>query len=425
MTRIGRRRALALLASVPLAVRANAALAAQTRAAAGQRISFNASHGFILEPDGTVQAWHTVQIDNPLAPDALGLGHSNPFPPHTLARVPGLSGAVSVVAGPACSFAVLPDGKVVAWGLNAGSGLLGTTPLSFFEIRASWGPNSNRPVPLSVEFEAQQVSATYDHVLALTRDGRVYAWGRGERGRLGVGALPVIRYRTQTPSAPRYVPFPLLLPDLVNVAGISAGAGHSLAVMKDGTVRAWGENRWGQIGDGTTVDRHAPVQVPGVQNAVAVAAGGSGFSLALLADGTVLAWGNQFEGATGRAVAQDSLAGPTPMLVPGVRDAKAIAVGRNHALALTDAGTILSWGQSDFGALGRGRNASSAAAPIRTLSGVRSIAAHGETSMAVLSTGRIMTWGNVRPWTRPPEEGAYANFSHVPILLWLDGLEQP
>jgi hypothetical protein len=46
--------------------------------------------------------------------------------------------------------------------------------------------------------------------------------------------------------------------------------------------------------------------------------------------------------------------------------------------------------------------------------------------MAVLASGRIMTWGfRVRPWTRPPEEGSYANISHRPILLWLDGLDQP
>ncbi len=54
------------------------------------------------------------------------------------------------------------------------------------------------------------------------------------------------------------------------------------------------------------------------------------------------------------------------------------------------------------------------------------MAADGETSFAVLASGRIMTWGgDVRPWTRPPEEGSFDTISRRPILLWLDGLEQP
>jgi alpha-tubulin suppressor-like RCC1 family protein len=358
-------------------------------------------HGLILEPDGTVQAWRPKPGTEP-ALDALGLGHNDPFAGYTLTRIPGLSGVTSVVAGTACSFAVLADGTVMACGLNAGSGLLGTTPLAFFETRASWSPDSNRPIPVPLD-DVVEVSSQESHVLALTREGRVFAWGRGEDGQLGIGPMPVIRYRTQTPSAPRYVPFPLPIPTLVDVAAISAGPRHSLALMKDGTVRAWGFNRWGQVGDGTTVNRATPVVVTGVRDAVAVAAGRD-FSLALLNDGSVMAWGNQFEGATGRTVAADNLAGPTPMPVPGARAVKAIAAGSSHALALTEAGTIISWGQSDFGALGRGLNASSAAAPLRSPTGVQSLAAHGSTSIAVLANGRIMTWGSVRPWTRPPEE---------------------
>jgi alpha-tubulin suppressor-like RCC1 family protein len=95
-------------------------------------------------------------------------------------------------------------------------------------------------------------------------------------------------------------------------------------------------------------------------------------------------------------------------------------------LALTEAGTIVSWGMPDFGQLGRAGASNRAPGAIPGLAGVQSIAAHNDTSMAVLASGRIMTWGgHLRPWTRPPEEGSYDNISHRPILLWLDGLEQP
>ena len=344
----------------------------------------------------------------------------DPLPPYTLAKVPGLTGVVAAQAGAACSFGVRADGTLLAWGINAGNGKLGTTPPSFFEERASWGPDSNVPVPLAVRFDAVDVSSMNDHVLALTRDARVYAWGTGDKGQLGIGPMPVTKFRHRSPSAYPYAPFPVEIAGLSGVSAISAGYAHSLALLKDGTVRAWGENRWGEVGDGTTVMRHAPVVVRGVKDAVGVAAG-QGFA-AVLRDGTVMTWGNRIAGALGRTPGSDNRADPVPALVPGVTGVRRIAVGHVHVIALTEAGTIVSWGTPYPGRTGDER----AAAVIPGLAGVQSIAAHEATSMAVLASGRIMTWGfPLRPWTRPPEEGSYNNISHRPILLWLDGLEQP
>ena len=80
-----------------------------------------------------------------------------------------------------------------------------------------------------------------------------------------------------------YMPFPMRVPNLADVVAISAGGSHSLALLKDGTVRAWGWNRFGQVGDGTAVDRNTPTVVQGVRNAVAIAAGYE-FSVAVLSD---------------------------------------------------------------------------------------------------------------------------------------------
>ena len=70
------------------------------------------------------------------------------------------------------------------------------------------------------------------------------------------------------------MPYPVRIPGLTDVVAISAGDMHSLALLKDGTVRAWGENKYGQIGDGSTVNRNAPTPVTGVRNVVAIAATG-------------------------------------------------------------------------------------------------------------------------------------------------------
>jgi len=422
MTIVNRREALALLLSAPLAAPA-ALVRAQTRATAKHRVALGASHGLLVEPDGSVQIWHRGGVNRLDA--ILGFGPQGSLEPFTLAKVPGLTGVVAAQAGAASSFAVRADGTLLTWGVNAGNGRLGTTPLSFFEERAFWGPDANVPVPLAVRFDAIDVSTMNNHALALTRDGRVFAWGTGDKGQPGIGPMPVVKFRHESPSAYPYVPFPVEIAGLSGVLAISAGYAHSLAVMKDGTVRAWGENRWGEVGDGTTSVRNAAVVVPGVKDAVGVAAG-QGFSAAVLRDGTVMTWGNRIHGALGRTPDRDNRADAVPALVPGVNGVRRIVAGYTHVLALTEAGTIISWGMPDFGQLGRAGASNPAPGAIPGLGGVQSIAAHENTSMAVLASGRIMTWGfNVRPWTRPPEEGSYANISHRPILLWLDGLEQP
>jgi alpha-tubulin suppressor-like RCC1 family protein len=85
----------------------------------------------------------------------------------------------------------------------------------------------------------------------------------------------------------RYVPYPVRVPDLGDVVAVRAGNHHSLALLKDGTVRAWGLNKHGQIGDGTRTNRDRPLTVPGVRNAVAIATGWYR-SAALLPYGTVI-----------------------------------------------------------------------------------------------------------------------------------------
>jgi alpha-tubulin suppressor-like RCC1 family protein len=403
---MNRRQALTLLAAFPLAARVKA----QTRPGPQHRVILG-GQGMLLEPGGTLKVWLTQERSDGLAPDWLGLGHNEPIHAFTLTPVPALSNIVAAAAGTGCSFAVLGDGRLLAWGWNS-NGMLGTTPLSQVEATASWGPSSNRPVSLAIQFDAVSVSSQDSHVLALARDGSVYAWGVGKSGQLGIGPLPVINFKTHTPGPMTYVPFPVRIPALNDVTAISAGRTHSLALMKDGTVRAWGSNKLGEVGDGTTVDRNTPVPVLGVRNAIAVAAGGM-FSLALLADGTVMTLGaKDYAGAPG----------PVPAVVAGARGIRTIAAGLAHAAGITDTGSVITWGDNTYYQLGRGRNAPSTPTVVKGLTGVQSIAAHNGSTTAVLSSGRIMTWGAVRPWTRP--DGGDPIYSPFPILLWVDGLDQ-
>ena len=408
---MNRRQALSLLTTLPLAVR----VAAQTRPSARHRVVLGASHGLLLGPDGTLQSWSSNlgAGEQPPAANCLGLGHNRAVEQFTLYAVPGLSTVVAAAAGLGASYAVLANGRLMACGSN-GYGLLGTTPLSTLEVTAQFGADSNTPVPVAVAFDAVDVSAQADHVMALARDGSVYTWGKGESGQLGIGPLPVINFKTRTASAMVYVPFPVRVPNLADVVAISAGSSHSLALLKDGSVRAWGANSMGQIGDGTTINRDRPIAVPGVRNVVAIAAGARA-SVAILSDGTAMAWGSQDNSLKPR---------PVPTVVPGARGLRSVAAGGGHSVAITQTGEVMTWGVNEVNDLGRGRDAPLGPGLVKGLSGAQSAAASGRTSVVVLASGRIMTWGVVRAWTRPDPVGD-PTVSPFPILFWLDGLDQP
>jgi hypothetical protein len=131
---MNRRRALALLAACPWAT---SRAWSQIRTSPKCRLFLGALHALLLEPEGTLKTWLLQELLDGLAPDSLGLGHNQPLRGFTLVPVPSLSNVVTAAAGAACSFAVLADGRLLSWGLNAGNGLLGTTPLSWVEVRAS------------------------------------------------------------------------------------------------------------------------------------------------------------------------------------------------------------------------------------------------------------------------------------------------
>src|SRR5947208_2205757 len=111
-----------------------------------------------------------------------------------------------------------------------------------------------------------------------------------------------------------------------SVNRLSVAASHACHVVNDGTVRCWGNNGFGQLGDGTTTGRLTPVTVSGLTNAVAIA-GGSNHTCALLAGGTARCWGDNGFGQLGDGTTTNLL---TPVTVSGLTNAVAIAGGSNH-----------------------------------------------------------------------------------------------
>lgn len=196
--------------------------------------------------------------------------------------VPGLSGVRSVAAGGLHSLALREDGTVWAWGLNT-AGQLGTGSTT----------DSVRPVPVPGLNNVVAVSAGLYHSLALKDDGTVWAWGWNGLGQLGTGR----------PGAVSLLPAPV--EGLTGITSISAGGLHSLAVSLDGKVWAWGSNGVGQLGTGHPGDiARTPALVP--IDSVATVAGGGYHTMALKTDGTIWTWGWNRFGQLGTGSTTDS-----------------------------------------------------------------------------------------------------------------------
>ncbi len=172
------------------------------------------------------------------------------------------------------------------------------------------------------------------------------------------------------------------------------------ATLRAQTPWAWGDNRFGQLGDGTSRSSEVPVRVSsqtGLVRAVGVAAGGS-HSLALDPDGFVWAWGSNDRGQLGNGT---SVPSDLPSRVDDLSGVIAIAAGISHSLALREDGTLWAWGANDEGQLGDGTSTDAQRpSPVLTsagrLAGVVAIAAGGGRSMALMKDGTVCVWGGDR-----------------------------
>jgi alpha-tubulin suppressor-like RCC1 family protein len=291
-------------------------------------IGVGGGHTLALRADGTVWAWGRNDFGQ------VGDGTFDNATRPT--QVEGLSEVAEVCSSGGHNMALLPDGTVRAWGHNL-RGDVGD------------GTTEHRNVPVQVVGleGVTQLAWGGGHSLALREDGTVWAWGHNLFGGLGDGTTTTRLTAVQ-------------VKDLTDVAVVFGGGGHSMAIKSDGTVWAWGRNDRGQLGDGTTEPRLTPIQIEVSDEAkVQTLAPGFFHTLALLSDGTVWAWGNNDSGQIGDGTTANQA---TPLPVAGVAAATAIAAGggRNefgpggHSLALGGDGTIYAWGLNDAGQLGDG-----------------------------------------------------------------------
>ncbi len=307
------------------------------------------AHGLSLASDGTVYSWGyngssgrlgNNSTTNALLPVAVDV---------SAAEGSALAGktVIAIAGGYTHSLALANDGTVYAWGQNT-YGQFGN------------GTGADSAIPVAVDMTGAlagkaviAIAAGERHSLALTSDGKVYAWGYngfGELGRSGADSAVPVAVDTSGVLAGKAI------------VAIAAGNIHSLALASDGTVYAWGYNGSGQLGNGTRTDSAVPVVVnmgtgsPLYGKTIVSVAGGDNHSLAAASDGTVFAWGRNYYGELGNASTVDSST-PVAVSMTGAMARKSIVAvggGQYHSRALASDGTAFAWGDNAWGELGIG-----------------------------------------------------------------------
>jgi len=165
----------------------------------------------------------------------------------------------------------------------------------------------------------------------------------------------------------------------------------ALADQPGASVSAWGWNAYGQLGDGTTISRTSPVSVPDLMGAVALA-GGYGHSAAIMGDGTAWTWGRNDYGQLGDGGSSQR---HSPVQVSGLVGGVQVACGYYHTVALKSNGTLWAWGRSNYGQLGNGSTLTRYTPfQVLSLNDATGVAAGYRHTAAVTSSGSLWTWGD-------------------------------
>lgn len=331
------------------------------------------SHTCALTAEGKVKCWGSNEYGQ--------LGDGTIDQRATPMDVVDLIGTVSAIApGGLHTCALMANGGIKCWGSNS-YGQLGD------------GTTNYRLTPVDViglNGAASAITTGYNHTCALMKNGRVKCWGINGYGQLGDGEI--------TTTAPYGKPSPVEVNGLASgVSAIAAGHGHTCALTATGGVKCWGYNQHGQLGDGSTTTtppyaKPAPVEVSGLESGVSAIVAGHGQTCALISPaGTVKCWGTNAYGELGDGTTANRAA---PGEVSGLSGISALTAGYEHTCALATNGSVKCWGGGRWGDTKDPYNTYSAApVDVSGLSGVSAVTAgHGHT--CVLISGAVKCWGN-------------------------------
>ncbi len=206
-----------------------------------------------------------------------GMGNDTEGDPGTPADVTGLTDGIQGISAGVEFSCAIHNGGAICWGLNDAGQLGDGTFTSSLDPREVLGLTSG----------VKAIVAGVFHTCALTAGGEVWCWGENLSGELGDGS-----YQSS--------PVPVKVGGLeAGIQAVVVGGSHTCVLTKAGGVKCWGGNAGGQLGDGTTTDRNVPADVSGLTSGVVAIAAGGSHTCAMMSDGSVKCWGQNEEGQLG------------------------------------------------------------------------------------------------------------------------------
>jgi alpha-tubulin suppressor-like RCC1 family protein len=387
------------------------------------RISAGKDYSLFIDDNGDVWAWGN-NFSGKLGYDNTNLDKVYPV------KIAAFNGKniTKILAGCNNSFAVDKDDNLWAWGENLlnylGVGLGGEEVEEC--CQENTGPDHKNeiynPTVIPEVKKVYNVTTSCNHTLILTNNNefKVYAWGEGYLGQLGIND----RNRS-------YVYKPMEVYNLKDVIDVSAGNSFSLALKKDGNVYTWGDNQYGQLGINFTLlsphfpppnelfimplrswinnmihytskytivplQTDKPAEIKKLE-VVDVSAGGD-HALALLEDGTVWAWGRNDMGQLGDKKTYNFTNVPVKVILPDNTTIESISAGQNHSLALDNNGNVWAWGDNSFKQIGNNKTDKKGycTLPVKVsgLTDIIEISAGANHNLALDGNGSLYGWGS-------------------------------
>ena len=228
------------------------------------------------------------------------------------------------------------EGSLWCWGFNL-YGQLGNGKAGYIESK-------NMPVQIGIDMDWQKIAAGGAHTCALKTEGSLWCWGNNDYGQQGAGNA----------GYSQIIIAPVQIGTTLDWQTIAVSDSHTCALKMEGSLWCWGSNTWGQIGNGNTTDQSKPVQIGMNKYWTTISTGGGAgksTSCAVDKEGSLWCWGNNFYGQLGDGSNVDK---SLPTLVSNFSKGNQIVIGYHHICSIDMEGFLWCWGSNHFGQLGDG-----------------------------------------------------------------------
>jgi len=276
-------------------------------------------------------------------------------------QVGALSTWVKIDGGNTRTAGFKNDGTMWTWGTYAD------------QVSGSWIDRSS-PVQVGTETNWRDMAAGTFHTLGVKDTGTLWGWGVQQQGEI---------------VNPGQFPLPQQIGTLTNWSSVGAASYSSAAIKTDGTLWTWGQNDFGQLGLGTTINISSPQQVGALTNWYQVSVGSSKYMMALKTNGTLWAWGN---GAWGQLGLGSGTNVTSPVQIGALTNWSSISAGGYTSAAINTSNALWVWGINNYGGLGQG-DTISRSSPVQVGTDYSKVAANFSRIAAIKTNGTLWAWG--------------------------------